>query len=176
MLDGVLPYIKVAATSDADITLSADDSPVVEKFVGDLLITYVVDEGAHLRLVTESERRAAELSVAALREMALANLNAKIAASGVRLAPHANITAVLFDGNLEATLLLWDELIPHLRERHGSELLAAVPARDILAVSSPAHVNELREVIGRIWPDGDHLLTRDVLRHVDGEWRTHRSE
>jgi hypothetical protein len=70
--------------------------------------------------------------------------------------------------------MLWDDLWPHLHERLGLELFAVAPARDILAVGAAAEVNELRQIVERVWPGGDYLLTRDVFHRVSGTWSVHR--
>lgn len=173
----MLPYLKASVEDDGGLLeLSTDDSPVLEPYVGTLLISYVLDEGATLRLITEGERRAAGVSIAELHRRALANLSRKIALTGVRLVPYGQCVAVLFDGNFEATLLLWDDLWPQVHAHLGPELVAAAPARDLLAVSSPAGASELRDVISRAWPNGDHLLTRDLYRRTSDGWSFHRVE
>jgi uncharacterized protein YtpQ (UPF0354 family) len=179
MLEGVLPYLKAAVPEDDNapvFELSAADSPLLEPFVGRLLVSYVVDETRSFRLVTEREFRASGLSQAQLRQRAIANLAERVVPTGVRLVPHRSVTAVLFDGNLEATLMLWEDLFPHLHEKHGPELLAVAPSRDVLAVSAPANVDELREVVERVWPGGDHLLTKQIFRRFNGAWSVRRPE
>lgn len=175
LLDRVLPYLKasVAADDTACLELSADESPILAPYIGDLLVAYVVDDGSQLRLINEGERRASEVSTRALHEAAIANLSRQVADRGVKLARHGGIMALLFDGNFEATLLLCEELWPHVHEQLGAELFAVAPARDVLAVSSPENVTELQEVIARVWPDGDHLLTRQVYRRAEGSWKLH---
>lgn len=168
--------LKAAVTSagGASLELSADESPILTPYVGDLLVAYVVDEGSRVRLITEGERRVSDVSMEAMHDAAIANLSRQVGDRGIKLARHGGITALLFDGNFEATLLLCAELWPHLHEQLGAELLAVAPARDVLAVSPPENVNELREVISRVWPDGDHLLTREVYRRAENTWELYR--
>jgi uncharacterized protein YtpQ (UPF0354 family) len=173
---GVLPYVKAWVDDDDDgpcIELSGTESFVFEPYIGKLFVSYVVDEGATLRLITVGECQALGVSTKMLRKTAMANLSRSVEERGVRLSRHSEIITLLFDGNFEATLLLHDELWPHLHERLGGELFAVAPARDVLAVSAPHGLNELREVIARVWPDGDHLLTRDVYRRVNETWTLH---
>jgi hypothetical protein len=69
----------------------------------------------------------------------------------------------------------WDGLVTRAQTELGPELIAAAPARDILALSSPAGVDELRAVIARVWPCGDHLLTQDLYRHTERGWSVYPS-
>jgi hypothetical protein len=176
ILERALPYLKASVDDDGGpaIELSAEDSPILEPYVGKMLVSYVVDDESSLRFVTERERRTMGVSEQELRRAALANFAAKISVDGVRIAPAGRIFAVLFDGNFEATLMLWDDLWPYLHEQLGPELLAVAPARDILAVAAVAEVNELRQVVERAWPNGDHLLTPEVFRRAHGAWSLHR--
>ncbi len=129
LVDRVLPYFNAAIeeATGPSLQLSADDSPVLEPYIGKLLLAYVVDEGASFRLVSERERRASGISAEMLREAARTNLARKIEASGVRLAPHGNIVAVLFDGNFEATLLLAESFWALVHARLGPELIGGRP-------------------------------------------------
>src|SRR5215469_1470509 len=126
LVDQVLPYLKASAADDVGpvVELDAESSPVLVPFIGSLLVSYVVDEGDRFRYVTEGEREALGLSNANLRHAAEANLKAKIESTGVRLARHGKCLAVLFEGNFEATLLLWEDLVTYARHELGSELVA----------------------------------------------------
>jgi hypothetical protein len=172
LIEQVLPYLKAEVHDDdgQTIELDAASSPVLVPFIGSLLVSYVVDEGQELRFVTEGERERSGISHEELRRAAVANLKARVQSTGVRLVPYGKILGVLFGGNFEATLLLWDDLAACARDQLGPELLAAAPARDILAISSPGGVDELRAIISRTWPGGDHLLTPDIYRHTKGGW------
>lgn len=102
-----------------------------------LHVAYVVDAGGAVRLLTEGEAREGGLASDELRRAALSNLQTRFGETGVRLAPYGRIVAVLADGNFEATMMLWDDLWPHLQERLGPDPYAGAPARDILAVAGP---------------------------------------
>jgi hypothetical protein len=177
LLGRVLPYLKasVAEENGSVVCLSGDESPILEPYVGSLLISYVVDEGSTLRLLTEGERKTSGgVPPAQLRRASIANLVRRVAAQGVRLVPQGGIFAVLFDGNFEATLMLCDDLWPHLHAQLGPTIAAVAPARDVLAVSSPERVSELREVVSRVWPGGDHLLTQEVFLRGSSGWSVGR--
>lgn len=171
----VLPYLKPSLPDDGSpaLELSADDSPVLEDFVGDLLVSYVIDEGTQFAFLSEAQLRALTITRGDLRAAALRNLATKVEETGIRLAPYGRIVAVLFDGNFEASLMLHDELWTHIQAQVGPEILAVAPARDILAAGPPSAVGELRQVIERTWPNCDYLLSREVYERVGDGWRLH---
>jgi uncharacterized protein YtpQ (UPF0354 family) len=75
---------------------------------------------------------------------------------------------------LEATLMLYPTLWAQLCEEMGDDLVVAVPARDVLAVSpidSPEGIAELRAVVQRVWPRDDHPLTTELFQFGSGQWR-----
>lgn len=176
----VLPYLKAIVSDDDDdgrpaIRLSAEASPILDPFVADLAVAYVVDEGHDLTFVTESDLASAGLSLDELRVVARENLAALADQGRVRMHVQRSHRVFLFDGNLEATLVLWDDLLDLAHEALGPDLLVAVPARDILAIGPPSAVEELQDVIDRVWPVGDHLLSRSVLRRFGDQWSVYRN-
>ena len=91
----------------------------------------------------------------------------------MRVTRYGDIYAVMLDGTFEASLILvdglWDVSFAALAP-HG--IVAAIPARDILAfcdATSTEGLAELRQLIERV-QGGDHLLTRDLYRRVGGRW------
>ncbi len=95
-------------------------------------------------------------------------------AERTRMQAHGGIFALFLDGNFEASLLLvdslWDE---SLASYAPNGFVVAVPARDVLAfadVGSASGVAELRVVVSRIFPGGDHLIASDLYRRRAGRW------
>jgi hypothetical protein len=93
-----------------------------------------------------------------------------------RLQPHGSIFVLFLDGNFEASLLLadqlWDDsLVGYVQ----AGFVIAVPARDVLAFTdaeSSAGIAELRGVVARLFPTGDHLISRNLYRRQSGRWVT----
>ncbi|GIH21666.1 hypothetical protein [Rugosimonospora africana] len=171
-----LPYLKpVAPDGTPALKVSDEDFPVIRPFVGQLLITYLVDKGDRFEYVQHHHLDAAGFTEERLHRHALHNLGLRAAAGEVRTALHCSITAVLFDGNLESSLMLLNPLWPPIADRlGGGEILAAAPARDTLAVcpaSSTVGRQELNGLIERLWPVGDHLLTRDIYLRRNDSWQ-----
>lgn len=84
----------------------------------------------------------------------------------------------ILDGDLEASLLLadivWEQLAPQIR----GDLIAAVPARDALAVTGTGvagGIEVLQRAVSRVW-DAPHanrklLLTRSLLMRQGTTWQ-----
>lgn len=93
----------------------------------------------------------------------------------VRVHRSGSIFGVIAGGNYEASLLLLDELWDSgLRQFVTGTYAAVVPARDILAfadASDSAALSQLREVVARVWPDGDHRLSQRLFTRADGVWK-----
>jgi hypothetical protein len=172
-----LAYLKAEVPSDDPAPVMAvdgDDAPVLRKLGGGLLVAYLVDEGDHFAYVQGRDLRAAGLDDERLHARAVANL-ANAAEGRVKLQRHGEVSVLFFDGHFEASLMLLDDLWDHsLREAHGGRPAVAAPARDVICFcdsSSTEGLAELRAVIARVWPGGDHLLSDRIFERKDGRWR-----
>jgi Protein of unknown function (DUF1444) len=171
-----LAYVK-GDVRDADpapvVHLNEDDSPVLKRVAEGLHVAYLVDEGDEFSYVQGKHLKAAELDVDQLHALAVANL--KSAAEGrVTVREIGPAWMLVFDGHFEASLILLDDLWEGaLRAYHAGDPAIALPARDVLCfcdLLSSAGVAELRGVIQRIWPAGDHLVSDKLFRRRDGVW------
>ena len=164
---GVLPWL-YAPVDEAD----DEATLVLRPFVGTLSVSYVVEQGDSTRALALAEL-AGGTTAQALHERALANLVDHVEATGIRLSGHGSIMAVTFDGDMEASLMLYPPLWARLQDEMGDQLAVAVPARDVLAVApldSAAGLSELGSVIERVWPRDDHPLSSDIFVMSDGAW------
>jgi uncharacterized protein YtpQ (UPF0354 family) len=156
------------------IELSDDDSPVLRPFVPPLLVSYLVDTGEQYSYVQSRHLREDGLDAAALHAIGLDNLSHLSSTTTVRRAGSA--FAVVMGGGFEASLMLldwiWDD---EFRQYVKGDYAVAVPARDILAfcdASSSTGVHELRQIVQRVYDDGDHLLTKQLYVRRHGLWST----
>ena len=157
------------------LALSGDDSPVLRAFATGLVTAYLIDEGDTFSYVQGRDLREAGLGEEELHRLAVANL-AKLAEGKASVRESGPVWAVFLDGNFEASLMLVDDLWTHGLREYATDPVVAIPARDVLAfcdVESAAGVSELRAVVKRAWPLGDHLLSESLYRRVDGIWRVH---
>jgi uncharacterized protein YtpQ (UPF0354 family) len=174
--DNALAYLKPAAPADAPgpvMEVSDEEAPVLRAYAAGLLIAYVVDVGSAFTYIQGRDLISARINADQLHVRAVENL--RLAAEGhVTLRQAGPVWALFFDGNFEASLILLDEMWNRdLRDYHAGRPVVAVPARDILCfcdASSFAGIAELRAVVRRVWPTGDHLLTDSLLIRQSTTW------
>jgi uncharacterized protein YtpQ (UPF0354 family) len=149
------------------------DAPVVRDYGNGLFAVYLVDEGQHFAYVQNRHLASSKFTREGLHECALNNL-AQRAQGKAKVQQHGPISAVFLDGMFEASLVLldhlWDET---LASKAPDGFVVALPARDVLAfcnVKSAEGIEALRGVVNRVFPGGDHLLTRTLYRRREGRW------
>jgi uncharacterized protein YtpQ (UPF0354 family) len=173
-----IAYLKPEVPNDdatPAIVLNADDSPILRKFVPGLLITYLVDAGDRFSYVQGRDLLEAGLDEEELHRTAVRNL-AQLAENKVTLRQSGSVWALCLDGNFEASLALLDDLWGKRLREYARDPVIAIPSRDVLAfcdADSAAGVSELRAVVERVWPLGDHLLTANLYRRANGSWLVH---
>jgi uncharacterized protein YtpQ (UPF0354 family) len=170
-----IAYLKVKefGSSENEVSLSHGDSPIITSLNNSLCVTYVVDEGGHLKYLQYRDCDKSGLSEVEVHKIGVENL-AGLARERIQITPYGNIYAVMLDGNFEASLILvdslWEKGLAHLAP---NGFVAAIPARDILAfcdADSAEGIAELLQLIERI-QNGDHMLSREIYRRGVNGWR-----
>jgi len=176
MLPTPLAYLKARVPDDDPVVpleLDAGDSPLLKPLAGDLLVAYVIDRGDRFDLLQGRDLGRFGPTVDELHARAVAGL-AQMSSGRITLRQAGPVQALFLDGNFEASLILLDDLWDDaLTEYYQSAPVVAVPSRDILAfseVSSAAGIQELRALIERVWPTGDHLLSRTLYVRRQSTW------
>lgn len=173
-IEGVIAYLKKLDPGDGTRTveLPPSDLPLVRPWLPGFAITYVLDEGSSFSYVSRQRLRDAGLDEGAFHALAVRNL-ARKAWDSVRVQSYGEAFAVFLDGNLEASLLLVDELWePGLSHTTPNGAVAVAPARDVLAYcdsQSSGGLAELRAIASRM-DDCDHPLSGDLLARRGGRW------
>jgi uncharacterized protein YtpQ (UPF0354 family) len=148
---------------------------VVEPFVGDLFVTYVIDLPQSVRSLSPDDMTALGLTRADLPAIARANLSARLGGSPPGLAiSKAGDMSVIAGGNyFESSRLLltddWTALAAKLRK----PIFVAVPANDVLvvAVAPPAEqLTKLRGAIQGLYQSSDRPISPHVYRWDAGQW------
>jgi uncharacterized protein YtpQ (UPF0354 family) len=137
---------------------------LIDDFLGDIAVGYTPGPPYGRRLVTRDECEGSGRSRRELRREAADNLYAGLDRVGVHGQPPALMLS--FDG-LESSLLLahafWDELADSV----PGELVAGVPARDVVmftGAESPSGLQKLRRAVDRVFfAGGPHLISQDLL-------------
>ncbi len=165
------------ARSNAETALAeaAGRALVFQPFLDDALITYAADIGSAYSLMTRQHLERAGLDLAELHRVALENLEKLVNTRPTRVQPYGKIFAVLMGGDFEASLLLLDALWEGpFREHVKGEFVVAIPARDMLAFCDARDaeaIEQLRAVIARTIPGGDHLISDKLYVRRGRSWQ-----
>ncbi|REE95754.1 DUF1444 domain-containing protein [Thermomonospora umbrina] len=167
----VVPVMRarVPVEMQLEFPLPEGEVPVLEPFLGDLLVGYAIERGAG-RDETPGEVRAlehiagrhcAEWSVEPrdLRERAVTNLRVRRPDLAFNWYPDVRAVSVTAGGDLEAGLVLDDGFVEKLAQDVEGDLVVAIPARDLFVATGTGHpdgVDRLRWVVDQIWADERH--------------------
>ena len=144
---------------------------VSEKLVADLNVLYAIDSEGSMAYFTETNRGALNLEMTALRALAITNLK--------RLVPKVNrqgqgpVFRLVADGNYESSLLLAENLWDAQATAVAGELVAAVPARDVLLFTgsaSPEGLRELRAAAANLHAKASRAVSTTLIVRRNGRW------
>ena len=175
-MHSAIPYLKPdlsGESSASDLIVSESDFPASIRLGNGLLACYLVEEGEHATYVQNRHLRDAQMSLDKLHHVAIANLVERCRGN-LQLHEFTHASALTIGGNFEASLLLvnavWDSWISNKVE---NGFLAVVPARDVLLFCDSESANgrqELAKAVDRVWPEGDHLISKQIFRRVAQGW------
>lgn len=146
--------------------------PVTQPLVADLLITYAFDLPLLFQMFTERDRQRLGLSLDELRAKAIANLRKQLPTPQQNGQPP--IIMLTVGNNLEACLLLVDELWAQVSSVVPGKVVVSVPTRDIVLFTSSESQDGLR-VIREAAAEARqrepvHGLTESLLVWANGRW------
>ncbi|HEX2315916.1 MAG TPA: DUF1444 domain-containing protein [Thermomonospora sp.] len=198
----VVPVMRARVPVEMQLEFPLPDSevPVLEPFVGDLLVGYAIERavredapGEPRRFEHVAARHCAELEVAPaeLRARAVTNLRVRRPDLAFHWYPDVRAVSVTAGGDLEAGLVLDDGFVEKLAQDVEGDLVVAIPARDLFVATGTGHpdgIDKLRWVVDQIWADDRYrpsededappkgpqrhplLLTRDLLVRRGTTW------
>ena len=162
---------------DVDLELDRSDLAVCIQFADNFSIFFLADSGDYFEMVQVKHLEDAGISEEALLEIGKDNLGS--IAQSIEITQNNGLLYFTGSGNFEASLLLVPEIWNDwLKEYCPNGYVAAIPSRDILAVSDRGDldgINKLVDIVERIWPDGDHLLTQSLFHYEQGNWRPYQN-
>lgn len=165
---------RVPVELQLELPVPPEALPVREAFVGDLYMTYALESPGRFEYVTPLHCAQMGMRPDSLRAQAAANLRTRRPDLAMNWYPDARAVSIGLGGDLEAGLLLDDGLMDKLAQDVDGDLVVAVPARTVFVATGTGHrdgLEKLRWTVDRVWPGGDHLLTRDLLvRRGGGAW------
>lgn len=156
----------------ADVILEMGHAPLNVDYSDELAIFFLIDEGESFTFVMDNQ---AEDSGKTLEEvLAIGISNLRLIADEVEIKKNQDFIYFTGSGNFEASLLLVDEIWDEwLSDLCPNGYIAAIPARDILAVcdkNDHEAATKLAALIGRVWDGGDHLLSNKLYTREGKKW------
>lgn len=170
-----IAHLKIEVIEDGpnEVVLGFADSPVLRSIGHGLLVAYFVDEGEYFSYVQNRHLAEASMFIEEMDAFAMRNL-ARFAYEEAEVRQYGNLFVVMCGGNFEASLLLCDQFWgTWYSELAPNGFVAAFPYRDILAfgdANNAAVMPELNALCGRN-QGGEHPLTTELFRRVDGTWQ-----
>jgi uncharacterized protein YtpQ (UPF0354 family) len=168
-----LPCIKADVIDASRGQVVPDLSPVIHDLQNGLVVAYAVDCGDAFELVQQRHLQEEGNDPEKLHVTAMSNF---LAFMGTRtnLQQQGSINGFFLDGNFEASLLLVDPLWDQALQQYAPNgFVVAVPARDVLAFTDAAceeGIQQLKTIVARLFPHGDHLISPDLYQRVGGAW------
>ncbi|MCC7485239.1 MAG: hypothetical protein IT529_09650 [Burkholderiales bacterium] len=157
----------------AGVDTHPDELPLIDYFVGDLQLRYSFDDAHYLTSVSAADLKRLKLKREELLPLAIANFRRRYPGVQVERMP-GGIATVGNAGDLEPSLMLDSGFWDLERNRAGSDIVAAVPARDTLVFASRAsatHVGVLKRVTGEVHEAaGGDALSRKLYLWFRGRW------
>ena len=168
--DQIYPWIKVIykpgeedGNSRYEVSLTGEDAPIYQNWLGNLAIFYVVDTGDKFVLILKSDVPS-DLTVDQLHALATANLSRDV---DFRF----NETVfggygILAGGDHEAGSLCLDGVWQWCSDQLQDNLVVGVPTKDIVMMvpaSDSEQITSLKKMVLEYFETGDRLLTNQLF-------------
>lgn len=171
----VVPRIKHTnfVTTLRSIVKNEDDLPVTEPLVGDLLVTYAFEQSGAFKMLCRHHLQRLGWSQEELRANAEANLRKHF--GEVQWAGELPVLQMIVGNDLEACVLLLDEVWEDLVDSVPSEILVGIPTRNVLLIGSTESgekgIAKLHESVEAARTGSNtHWLTDNLLVRREGRW------
>jgi uncharacterized protein YtpQ (UPF0354 family) len=164
-------YVALPASGPADMTLSLAESPVERRLVADLLIFYAFDAGSHYEIIAYRDLERLGITADELHDRALMNL--RELKLDVRAHKGDRLVMLAAGGNYEATLNLLPEIWESVSLMVSGQIVAAVPARDVLYCTGdadPENLAAMRRWTSKALEQVDKPLSRAFIRWTGAQW------
>lgn len=142
-----------------------------EEFAGDIWITYAQDLGTRIMYVSESDFNDLGLSLEELQKRAISNLRNQL--DEIRRYGEGPLYMIRSGGTYETSLLLIDSIWEKQDELVPGDIVAAVPARDVLLFTGSESVEgleQMRQAVDGISKQGVYLISKTLLVRKNGKW------
>jgi hypothetical protein len=149
-----------------------EGGPLSQHLVGELWIQYAVESRNAFASLGPQDLEPLRIEPRALKRMALDNLRQRI--PPVHVTGHSGryiLTLPGEGGHFEASLLLLDEVWEHQATLVKGDVVAALPARDLLFVTGTEEAQGLDQVKALMTQNVEHPLSQQLLVRRAGAWR-----
>lgn len=157
------------------------EPPLHDPLAGDLIVVYALDLPRSIRQLQGPDLPLLGVDRQELATLAAANLRTMIPRERIeRREGEADATCLwVAGGTYESSLLVLPELWESEAAAVQGDLLACVPARDLLVTGDSAHPGarkRMRRMWAEIAPGGDHVISATILKWAEGRWVADDSE
>jgi len=149
---------------------------IIQNVCDDLSYMYVYDNGSGLEILQESDLMKLNISKEELHEIAMANFR-QLISQRLNAQNNGETFWFILDGNLEAGLVLVDEIWDQVEAHLNEEIVICVPARDVIIATGKSNENiiaDFTEKAINILTSGDHPLSYNWFIRQDKQWKVFR--
>ena len=167
----------LSKTDKAKVYTVPGISLVIKNICDDLNCLYAYDNDSGLEIIQESELKELKISKDELHEIAMSNYRQLIAK---KLNAQNNSEAFWFilDGNLEAGLVLVDEIWDQVEEHLKDEIVICVPSRDVIIATGKSNnlvIEDFSKKATEVYLNGDHPLSKNWFLKVNKKWEVFKA-
>ena len=145
--------------------------PITRPIVGDLLLTYSIDQGAEFTSISKKTLSNLDKSMDDIHSMALANCLQVM--RSLRVNTNDSIFELSADENMAACSILFPDLWKHIEEELEGKIIAAFIHRDsVLYTRSDSEngVIELNKIIDTFNFSDNHALSEKIYKIGEDGW------
>jgi len=164
-------FSKIDKTKTYD---AAGVSIVFSNICEDLNCLYAIDTGNSFEIIQHRHLKDWNISKEKLHLIAIENFRSLIVQ---KMTAKGDTNAIMFivDGNLEAGLVLIDEIWLQLEDQIGEQVVITVPSRDVIMATGKSNrimIDRFKENSKQILLTGDHPLSKNMFIRESGHWRS----
>jgi hypothetical protein len=148
-------------------------SLVTKNVCDDLNCLYAYDNEFGLEIIQESELAKLNITKDELHDIAMANYR-QLISKKLNAQNNGEVFWFIIDGNLEAGLVLVDEIWEQVEGHLKEEIVVCVPSRDVIIATGKSNekvIKEFSEKARKILTTGDHPLSKNWFVRQDKTWK-----
>ncbi len=163
----------VIQTDKTKVYSAPDLKFVVKNICADLNCFYIYDNELGFEIIQEEELDKLKISKEELHEIALSNYR-KLISKKLKAQSNSEAFWFILDGNLEASLILVDEIWDQIEEQVKEDIVVCVPSRDVIIATGKSKtkvIEDFSEKAKEILLNGDHTLSKNWFVRENKEWK-----